>query len=80
MFNKKLQSWMFKIGLLNLLIGAFTPALWFMSSLMDYYRQETFDITKVHFMNGLIFILLAICALCSMFSFVKLAERSDKSN
>jgi hypothetical protein len=59
---------------LFIVLGIWTPILWFVSSSRQYYKMETFDILKMNWFNMLIFFALCAATLVAQYGFVLIAH------
>ncbi len=57
-----------------LVIGLWTPLLWFVVSARRHYGMEMFDFTRMHPFNIVVFLLLCVGTLLAQFGFVLLAQ------
>lgn len=59
---------------LFILFGIWTPMLWFVSSMREHYRMETFEVSSLHWSGIVMFVVLLAGTLIAQFGFVVIAQ------
>jgi len=59
---------------LFIISGIWTPMLWFISSSMQYYKMETFEVFEMNWFSILLFAVLCIATLVAQFGFISIAQ------
>jgi len=59
---------------LFIVLGIWTPMLWFVSSSRQYYKMETFEVFDMNWFSILVFFALCAATLVAQYGFVLIAQ------
>ena len=71
---KNWRSLLYGFTGLFVLLGIWTPLMWLVSSMMNFYRMESFDLFVMHPFNIFLCIVLAAATLLAQLGFVLIAQ------
>lgn len=59
---------------LFIIFAIWTPMIWFVSSSMQYYKMETFEILDMNWLSIAMFVVLCVASLIAQFGFFSIAR------
>lgn len=63
---------------LCILFGLWTPMVWFITSSREYYKMETFEVSKMHWFNILVFFTLCAATLAAQYGLMLIDQDLSK--
>jgi hypothetical protein len=70
----KLREKLYGYTGLFIILGIWTPMLWFVSSSRQYYKMETFEVFEMNWFSILVFFALCAATLVAQYGFVLIAQ------